>query len=75
MAVKVKPQPQFVVDGVQLSESGMHLIKSLVLEPPKKIRARRNKPQQAQLHKNTAESRLDLRIGEDFDDMKSLSLG
>ncbi|XP_076338000.1 LOW QUALITY PROTEIN: histone-lysine N-methyltransferase 2C-like [Tachypleus tridentatus] len=36
-----KPQPQFYVDGVFLSESGMDLIKALTVEQPKKQRMRR----------------------------------
>lgn len=40
--VKAKPQPaQFYMDGVFLSESGMHQIKALTIEQPKRQRARR----------------------------------
>ncbi|XP_023231252.1 histone-lysine N-methyltransferase 2C-like [Centruroides sculpturatus] len=41
--IKVKPQAQFYIDGVFLSESGMHQIKSLTLEQPKKQRMRRQR--------------------------------
>ncbi|XP_064470937.1 histone-lysine N-methyltransferase 2C-like isoform X3 [Ornithodoros turicata] len=40
--VKAKPPPpQFVLDGVFLSESGLHHIKSLTMEQPKRPRVRR----------------------------------
>ncbi|XP_067143136.1 histone-lysine N-methyltransferase 2C-like isoform X4 [Centruroides vittatus] len=41
--IKVKSQAQFYIDGVFLSESGMHQIKSLILEQPKKQRMRRQR--------------------------------
>uniref|UniRef100_T1IZ38 Histone-lysine N-methyltransferase 2C n=1 Tax=Strigamia maritima TaxID=126957 RepID=T1IZ38_STRMM len=39
----LKTSAQFFVDGVCLSEIGMHQIKSLIIEQPKKIRMRRSK--------------------------------
>lgn len=72
--IKVKPQPQFFVDGVELSESGMDHIKSLIIEQPKKTRMRRTKLQPAAPCRQLSfDSKSDGRLSEDLDDLKPLS--